>query len=97
MSADLRPYYKALNINLEKCSLLVVRFPHKLVYELRHEIPKAVNDTYNIDKSEFKPDNSLALGYVKYDLDINKEFWNLHPYYELFRKRPEFRISVRLG
>ena len=44
----------------------------------------------NIDKRDFDANNALAVKYVKYDLDIDKEFWELHPYDELFRKRPEF-------
>ncbi len=91
LSADLRPYYKALNINTEEYSVLAIRFPGKFADDLRHEIPKAVHGANNIDKRDFKLDNPLALKYVKYDLDINKEFWDLHPYDELFRKRPEFR------
>lgn len=45
----------------------------------------------NIDKRDFDANNALAVKYVKYDLDIDKEFWELHPYDELFRKRPEYK------
>lgn len=91
LRADLQPYYKALNINTEEYSILAIRFPGKLVDELRREIPIAMPKVKNINKSNFNPGNPLALKYVKYDLDINKEFWDLHPYDELFRKRPDFR------
>ena len=44
-----------------------------------------------IEKRHFKPECSLAVGYVKYDLDLNEEFIDPYPYKVLFRKRPEFR------
>lgn len=91
LSADLDPYYEALKITPMDYSMLVIRFPWMLVEELRREIPQVVLGAKNVDSREFQTDNPLAIRYVHYDLDINKEFWELNPYDELFRKRPEFQ------
>ena len=88
--ADLRPYYKAMGINRDEYSILAIYNPWSLDEELKREIPKAIRKAANIDKHNFQDDNPLYGAYVKYDLDIKKEFWELHPYDELFRKRPKF-------
>ena len=91
LMADLRPYYKAMGINRDEYSILAVCSPNKLDEELVREIPKAVEKAENIDKSDFRKDNPLHGDYVKYDLEIKEEFWEFHPYDELYRKRPKFK------
>lgn len=91
LKADLKSYYNAMGVNLAEYSALIIRFPHLLVNELRSTIPKVIATAKNIDKRDFDENNALAIRYVKYDLDINKEFWDLHPCDELFRKRPQYK------
>lgn len=88
---DLQPYYTAMGIKPEESSVLIIRYPWKLVEELRREIPNAISKATNIDKRDFDVNNPLAIRYVHYDLDLNKIFWELNSYDELFRKRPEYR------
>ena len=88
---DLQRYYAAMGIKPEESSVLIIRYPWKLVEELRREIPKAVSEATNIDKTGFDVNNPLAIRHVHYDLDINKFFWNLNSYDELYRKRPKYR------
>ena len=90
LKIDLKPYYNAMGIKPEESSVLIIRYPGKLWEELRREIPNAVKKAVNIFKEDFDVNNPLAIRYVHYDLDINKIFWELHPYDELFRKRPEY-------
>lgn len=91
LNIDLQPYYKAMGIKPEESSVMIIRYPWKLVEELRHEIPNAINRATNIDNTDFDANNPLAIRYIQYDLDLNKLFWELNPYDELFRKRPEYR------
>ena len=91
LSADLKPYIKALNIDPEKSSMLVIRFPWMLADDLRREIPQAVVKNGFLYKKDFDPGNPMAIKYVTYDLDVKKQFWDLHPCNELFHKRPEFK------
>lgn len=94
IDVDLKPYYKAMNLSPEEeYSLLIIRFPEMLKMDLWNEIPKAVANTDLLFKRRFDANNPFAIRYVKYNLDITKEFWDLHPYDELFRKRPEFRAQ----
>lgn len=92
VEVDLMPYYEALGIkNREEYSILAIHSVSDLVEELRREIPKLISDMQFIEKRHFNPENALAVGYVKYDLDLNEEFIDPYPYKALFRKRPEFR------
>ena len=91
LRADLQPYYKALGIDVAESSVLVVWRPGELIEELRLEIPKVIGAAGNVDKRRFDARNALTVKYVNYDLDIDKEFWELHPYDELFRKRMEYK------
>ena len=91
ITIDLLSYYKAMNVCPEESSVLVIRFPGLFIPELRREIPNAVKAANNIAKADFNADNSLAVKYVKYDLDINEMFFKLRPYDEIFRKQPEYK------
>ena len=87
---DLRQYYNAMGIDRNEYSILAIYDPWSLDKDLRREIPEVIDKAENIDKHNFQEDNPLAGEYVNYDLDIKKEFWELYPYDELFRKRPEY-------
>ena len=91
LKTDLQPYYEAMNIVPDKSSVLIIRYPGQFFEELRREIPKAIIGAQNIDKRDFQVNNPLAVKYVNYDLDIDKLFWDLAPYKELFRKQPRFK------
>ncbi len=84
------PYYKSLNVSPEECSILFIEYPHKLFEELRKEIPDVINRASNITKDDFDPENALAIRSVSYDLNTEEEFYDLHPYNEVFRKRPSY-------
>jgi hypothetical protein len=91
LKINLQPYYKAMGIKPEESSVLIIRYPGKLVEELKREIPNAVRGARNIENRDFDVNNPLAIRYVQYNLDITKLFWDLNPYDELFRKRPEYK------
>lgn len=91
LTIDLQNYYKAMNVNPEESSVLIIRFPGQFVTELRREVPNAVAAANNITKKNFDSRNSLTVKYVTYDLDINKTFFNFRPYDEIFRKQPEYK------
>lgn len=89
LSVDFRLFKEAYGIKEER-EYSVIIFPNpKLFFEdIRRRLVESVSKCNIIDKTYFTNEISILASMVNYDLDIEKDFFEISAYDELFRKRP---------
>jgi len=87
---NLSVFYKAMDININECSVLIITFPERLFQELNEEIPNNLQRCQNIDINRYNPNCPFLTSMINYNLDLEKEFFDIQNFDAIFRKRPQY-------